>query len=103
MRTGAYGGPTRRTYGVLGNEVNVAARLMQKAQAGQILVTERIAATSASFEFQEIDRGSIKGLSRPLSFFGVRGRRLQHLARDVQPPMVGRAAERQLLSERAAW
>lgn len=32
MRTGAYGGVTRRTYGVLGNEVNFAARLMQQAR-----------------------------------------------------------------------
>ena len=37
MRTGAYGGPTRRTYGVLGDDVNMAARLMSTAELGQIL------------------------------------------------------------------
>ena len=40
MRTGAYGGTTRRTYGVLGDEVNLAARLMQRAESGTILISE---------------------------------------------------------------
>lgn len=40
MRTGAYGSSVRRTYGVLGDEVNVAARLMQNAEPGQVLVSE---------------------------------------------------------------
>lgn len=44
MRVGAYGGLTRRTYGVMGNEVNIAARLMEKALPGQTLVTESVAA-----------------------------------------------------------
>ena len=41
MRAGAYGGRTRRTYGVLGDEVNLAARLMMAAKPGQILVSEK--------------------------------------------------------------
>ena len=41
MRTGAYGGGTRRTYGVLGDEVNLAARLMERAAVGQVLVSGR--------------------------------------------------------------
>ena len=41
MRTGAYGGTTRRTYGVLGDEVNMSARLMQYAQAGEVIVNQR--------------------------------------------------------------
>jgi adenylate cyclase len=35
--TGAYGAPARRTYGVLGDKVNLAARLMQLAAPGEIL------------------------------------------------------------------
>src|SRR5207237_6772829 len=42
MRTGAYGGSNRRTYGVLGDEVNLAARLMEQAGAGQMQVSERL-------------------------------------------------------------
>ncbi|MEO8393082.1 MAG: adenylate/guanylate cyclase domain-containing protein, partial [Chloroflexota bacterium] len=38
MRTGAYGSTTRRTYGALGDEVNLAARLMQYAEPGTILM-----------------------------------------------------------------
>ncbi len=34
MRTGAYGGQTRRTYGALGEAVNLAARLMEAAAPG---------------------------------------------------------------------
>jgi class 3 adenylate cyclase len=43
MYAGAYGGSQRHTYGVLGNEVNIAVQLMQHAQPGHILVTERVA------------------------------------------------------------
>ncbi len=39
MRTGAYGSTTRRTYGVLGDAVNLSARLMQNAGPGEVLAT----------------------------------------------------------------
>ncbi|HXV41895.1 MAG TPA: adenylate/guanylate cyclase domain-containing protein, partial [Anaerolineae bacterium] len=42
MRAGAYGSPARRTYGVLGDGVNIAARLMSQAAPGQIMVSQRI-------------------------------------------------------------
>ncbi|HEX6383662.1 MAG TPA: tetratricopeptide repeat protein [Anaerolineae bacterium] len=40
--TGAYGAPIRRTYGVLGDKVNLAARLMQLAEPGEILADDEI-------------------------------------------------------------
>lgn len=40
MRVGAYGGTARRTYGVLGDAVNLSARLMQAAQPGQTLAND---------------------------------------------------------------
>jgi class 3 adenylate cyclase len=43
MRLGAYGGRQRCTYGVLGEEVNRAAKLMSHAQAGQIMVSQPVA------------------------------------------------------------
>ncbi|MBP7998429.1 MAG: AAA family ATPase [Chloroflexi bacterium] len=42
MRCGVTGSQSRKTYGVHGNEVNVAAQLMTLAQPQQILVTERV-------------------------------------------------------------
>jgi adenylate cyclase len=39
MRVGVYGGATRHTYGALGDDVNLAARLMATADAGEILLS----------------------------------------------------------------
>src|SRR5262249_26089173 len=36
MYSGAYGGPTQRTYGVLGDQTTLAARLMSAASPGEI-------------------------------------------------------------------
>jgi class 3 adenylate cyclase len=52
--TGAYGSESRRTYGVLGNEVNMAARFMGFAQPGQVVVSKSIAdLTTRSHLFQK--------------------------------------------------
>ena len=42
MRVGAYGGATRKTFGALGDDVNLAARLMTTATAGEILVSGHV-------------------------------------------------------------
>ena len=41
-RTGACGGIFRRTYSSIGDAVNMAARLMQNAPSGQVLVNQNI-------------------------------------------------------------
>jgi adenylate cyclase len=62
MRTGAYGSAMRRTYGALGDEVNVAARLMQAAPPGQILASGRVqAACSDSFTWEALPPLQLKG------------------------------------------
>lgn len=48
MRTGAYGGHQRRTYGALGDETNMAARLMGIAAEGSILATAAVAGPAAA-------------------------------------------------------
>jgi class 3 adenylate cyclase/tetratricopeptide (TPR) repeat protein len=67
MRTGAYGGQSRRTYGVLGDAVNLAARLMQSAPPGQIRVTAAIqAATGGQFTWRRLADIALKGCAEPL-------------------------------------
>ncbi|MBC8163573.1 MAG: AAA family ATPase [Roseiflexaceae bacterium] len=108
MRSGAYGGRTRRTYGVLGDEVNLAARLMMQASPGQVFVTERIvAAAAAEFDFEQIGPLPVKGKRAPVQVYALQSRRLnahdhtKHGGRD-QPgsyTMIGREDEQALLQE----
>jgi predicted ATPase/class 3 adenylate cyclase len=67
---GAYGAPTRRTYGALGNEVNVAARLMEKAQPGEVVVSRHVADAAARY-YRFEDRGpvTVRGQSGPVPVF----------------------------------
>jgi adenylate cyclase len=82
MRAGAYGGPMRRTYGVLGDEVNVAARLMGKAESGQIWVSERVAdAATKHYRFDYVGAIPLKGKTEPLPVYTPAGRSLPSLQR----------------------
>jgi predicted ATPase/class 3 adenylate cyclase len=106
MRTGAYGGETRRTYGVLGDEVNTSARLMGKAAPGQILVSPQIVQAAArSYLFKELGAFVLKGKAEPLLVSEVIGR---HEASAKRPstlyanPLVGREEDLKRLMERLA-
>ena len=89
---GAYGGPTRRTYGVLGNDVNIAARLMQLAKPGQILVRDRVAnAAKSRFHFQNLTPVRLKGVTEPLTPFAWRDRWIQ--TPKFNAPSIGRDGE----------
>jgi class 3 adenylate cyclase/tetratricopeptide (TPR) repeat protein len=98
MRTGAYGSPSRLTYGVLGDEVNLAARLMQAAGPGQILITQHVAdAVSHSHHVEYVSLLTVKGKRRPVPVhtpLQTRGRR-RNEPRESQYaiPMVGREEE----------
>jgi class 3 adenylate cyclase/tetratricopeptide (TPR) repeat protein len=103
VHAGAYGGSLGRTYGVLGSEVNIAARLMNKAEPGQILVTGRIAAMAAAdYVFQALAPAPLKGLAKPLPVFMVQDRRKDQargtMKKHAIGQLVGRAAERDVLA-----
>nr|MBA3530617.1 tetratricopeptide repeat protein [Ardenticatenales bacterium] len=105
MRTGAYGGTTRRTYGVLGDEVNLAARLMQHAAPGQVLGSGRIqAATALRFQWERLAPLAVKGKQEPVARFALVERHDQQTLHLSEPtyalPMVGRVAERRLIEEK---
>ena len=66
-RTGAYGSDTRRTYGVLGDETNTAARLMGHAKPGQILVTQHaLEKAEASYRTESLGGVQFKGKPEPI-------------------------------------
>ncbi|RLT45187.1 MAG: hypothetical protein DWI57_01325 [Chloroflexi bacterium] len=77
MRVGPYGSENRRTYGVLGDETNMAARLMSKAESGQILVSQRVAEQiDERFQLRAMGAIRFKGKSEPLAVFAVEGERI---------------------------
>jgi tetratricopeptide (TPR) repeat protein/class 3 adenylate cyclase len=98
MRAGAYGSPMRRTYGVLGDEVNLAARLMGKAEPGQILVSQRIAnAVAQWYHLNAMGLIKLKGKQVPVPVWLVLDRRLPPslpgMVTRFAAPLAGRAAE----------
>jgi class 3 adenylate cyclase len=103
MRVGAYGGATRRTYGVLGDEVNMSARLMSAAAPGQIVVSQVVAgAVARQFELQPLGSITVEGKRDPVSVAAVLGRRppaAQTAGGHDAAPLVGRDAEVARLAE----
>jgi len=105
MRTGAYGGTKRRTYGVLGDEVNLAARLMQAAAPGQILVSHSVYEdTCLAFDWKELPPLTVKGRSDPVIVYSLLKEKEQPGVRLQEPkyalPMVGRVTERELIQQK---
>ncbi len=110
MRAGAYGGRTRRTYGALGDEVNLAARLMQHAGPGEVLVSRRVqkalTAGSERFDFEPRVPVQLKGRVEPVPVFAVTLASPQRAIRLQEPgyalPMVGRSAELERVEQKIA-
>jgi len=104
-RTGACGGMYRRTYSVIGDEVNMAARLMQNAPLGHVLVNQNVRkATADTFSWEELSPLKVKGKSQPVMVFRLianQERRGIHLHEPKYAlPMVGRADELALIDQK---
>lgn len=95
MRVGAYGSATRQTYGVLGNATNLAARLMGKAKAGQVLVSEAVAARlDATHRLESLGAIVLKGLTTTPVWSLTRARAATHGLHGLhEQPLVGREVE----------
>jgi class 3 adenylate cyclase/tetratricopeptide (TPR) repeat protein len=95
MRTGPYGGMTRRTYGVLGDEVNLAARLMQHAGPGEVLVSGRVQqAAPGAFAWEPLPPIRVKGKREPVIVARLLGKQHgQAAATFYAGALVGRDAE----------
>ncbi len=96
--TGSYGGSTRRTYGVLGDAVNLAARLMQAATPGEVLLTGSLGArVDRRFTIEPLAPIRVKGKGAPVPIcrlIGIDEERSIYLSEPQYAlPMVGRQAE----------
>ncbi len=106
MRAGPCGSSLQRTYAVMGDEVNVAARLMQVAAPGQVIVTKRVADRAAPrFLFRSLGEVRVKGKQEPIPVFELAERQagpleaVHHEHGSAPPPLViGRADERTILT-----
>jgi adenylate cyclase len=105
MRAGTYGGPTRRTFGALGDDVNICARLMQIAAPGELLASGQVSkAIAHSFSSEPRPPLPMKGKAEPLLVFAVMGERNQRAVRLQEPnhllPMVGRTEALRTVAEK---
>ncbi|MCL4302757.1 MAG: tetratricopeptide repeat protein [Anaerolineae bacterium] len=103
--TGAYGGTMRRTYGVMGDDVNLAARLMQAAAPGQVLVSATAKqATADTLTWESLPPLRVKGKAEPVIAFSLAGRKERRATHLLEPryalPMVGREAELALVEQK---
>ncbi len=94
--TGQVGPAYRRWYAVMGDTVNLAARLVAKAPMGRVYATrEVLRGAKTSFEQTALEPFAVKGKSRPVQAWDVgppvRGSSEQAIRLEL--PLVGRAGE----------
>jgi class 3 adenylate cyclase/tetratricopeptide (TPR) repeat protein len=69
---GILGAPKRYEYGVIGNGVNAAARLMMEAMPDQILVEELfVSKTRLRFELKYLKEVAVKGFPEPVRIYSI--------------------------------
>jgi adenylate cyclase len=105
MRVGAYGGHSRKTFGALGDEVNLAARLMTTAAPGETLLSSHVhKAVEPYFVFEPRSPVAMKGKTEPVPVFAVTGERKLRAIRLQEPdyalPMVGRSNGLKIIEEK---
>lgn len=90
---GDYGPPHRRTYSMMGDSVNTAARLMAHAEEDQLLITPAVVqASNGSFSLTAREPLTVKGKREPLQSFSVGSRVQRYRTRDATS-IVGREQE----------
>src|SRR4029453_9383295 len=85
---------------VTGDAVNVAARLEQSAEPGEIAVAERTARAARGFRFRELGERELRGKEHPVPAGLLEDEAPAKAERGIpglRAPMVGRASELELL------
>ena len=97
---GEVGAQFRRTYTILGTTAALAARLMGKAEPGQVLTTRDVLERSrTSFETTELEPFALKGIPEPVKAHDVHALATgTPEARQERLPFVGRERELAILS-----
>lgn len=103
---GAYGGSSRRTYGVMGDNVNLTARLMQAAAPGQVLASRSVYQAAVNdFEWKALGAIRVKGKAEPVEIFTPEKGKSQRGVQLTEPryslPMVGRQEELSIMEKKS--
>lgn len=78
---GIIGASSRYEYGIIGNAVNIAARLMSSTGPGQIALSKEILPAIASrFETAYVESTMVKGIKDPIEIYLLKSERPEHWA-----------------------